>query len=109
MGQNIGGKATWDESQLQGITGGVSVGLRAPRTDLRPEEKCYVALNNDRITVRGFIKVYPDGSASYWFYERTQGKAAANLEDAQRKLFAITGVGNAALSPLTVEATGTVG
>ena len=108
MGQNIGGNATWDDSQVKGLTDGVSVGLRAPRTDIRPEENCYVALNNDRITVRGFIQVYPDGSASYWFDEGTQGRLAANIDDAQRKLFAITGVGNATLSPLAVQATGTV-
>ena len=85
-----------------GCTGGEEVDGLGRGADAQER---YFTLENDRITVRGFITVYPDDSASHSFDEGTHEKAAANLEDAQRKLFAITGVGTAALSPLTVEAT----
>lgn len=61
-------------------------GWLAPRADLRPEERCYVALNSAK-RLSGFIQVFADGSAAYWQMPGEQGKLAPSLEAAFERVF----------------------
>lgn len=111
MGANFGGKATWNDDEA---TPGAQPGRwRAPRTDIRREERCWVSLKarSGTDSPMGFIQVFADGTAAYWKEEGDQGVRAASLEDADQadqKVWTVTASGSARMASLTATGTATV-
>ena len=86
MGSNPNGLATWDDNAVMPAPYGTT--LMARRTDV-PHSECYVSLSHDGKELRGFVQVFPDGSAGYWKVECEQATAAPSLVEAIRKLWTV--------------------
>ncbi len=63
-------------------------GYLAPRADLLPSEKCFVALDGEK-RLAGFLQTFAGGAACYWKTPGDPAKPARSLEEAFEEIFSM--------------------